>query len=58
LVGTKHTLSVLLAAVADGQKESWIEYSTLFVSLDQQNQQPFSNVFLSQQTNKQYFQPE
>jgi hypothetical protein len=31
---------------------------TLFVSLDQQNQQPSSSVFLSQQTNEQYFQPQ
>jgi hypothetical protein len=31
---------------------------TLFVSLDQQNQQPFSSVFLSQQTSEQYFQPQ
>jgi hypothetical protein len=29
---------------------------TLFVSLYQQNQQPSSSVFLSQQTSEQYFQ--
>jgi hypothetical protein len=32
--------------------------NTLFVSLDQQNQQPSSSVFLSQQTSEQYFQPQ
>jgi hypothetical protein len=31
---------------------------TLFVSLDQQNQQPSSSIFLSQQTSEQYFQPQ
>jgi hypothetical protein len=32
--------------------------STLFVSLEQQNQQSSSSVFLSQQTSEQYFQPQ
>jgi hypothetical protein len=33
-----------------------LETHTLFVWTYQQNQQPFSSVFLSQQTSEQYFQ--
>jgi hypothetical protein len=45
-------------AEADGSACRMAERShatALFVSLDQQNQQPSNNIFLSQQTSEQYF---
>jgi hypothetical protein len=49
----QRTLSDLLRETQDDD-----DIATLFVSLDQQNQQSSSSVFLSQQTSEQYFQPQ